>query len=163
MFKLIKEDGSIVVLETKRGRFVLSESFDSHYPGFYVDYQEPGKPERNLALIEHGLEEDVLRSFLWEGSDSECGDYSHCVVHERPESDELTALKEGIRRAQEIYEGIDLELHHLYEDGVHRYELGYVGSKDYYFYPIQEFHFTSTAPSDAEYCALKHGITYIED
>lgn len=163
MFKLIKEDGSMVVLENERGRFILTESLDPDYPGFYVDYQEPGKPERGLAVIEHALDEDILRTLVWKDSGAGHGDYSHCIVHERPENEELNALEEGMKRAQEIYNGIDLELHHLYEDDYHRYELGYVGSKDYYFYPIQEFHFTSTAPSDAEYCALKHGITYIED
>ena len=163
MFKLIEQDGSVVVLETERGRFVLTAGLDADYPGFYVDYQEPGKPVRNLAVIEHVLEANVLRTLAWENSDADNSDYSHCIVHDRPESEELNALKEGLEQACRTYEGIDLELHHLYEDGVHRFELGYVGSQDDCFYPIQEFHLTSTYPSDVEYCALKYGVAYIED
>ena len=92
MFKLEAKDDSTVILETGRGYFLLTASDDANYPGFVIDYQEIGKPICSLAVIEHDLEEDELRTHVWEGSNS--SDYNNACtfVHERPQCEELNTL-----------------------------------------------------------------------
>lgn len=162
MFKFIKDDGSEIVLETGRGRFLLSSSCDSDYPGFYVDYQEPGKPTRTLAVVEHVLEDDLLRTILWESSDSNLFDSSHIIQHQRPEHEGLHSLEQAIKKIDNTHAGLELEARLSDNKELFTLDLGYWGV-DCNFYTIETIHLSEVSLDDIIYCVEHHGWKFVQE
>lgn len=161
MFELM-ENGTVVVLKTEQGRFVIStceEEDMAKSPKISVDYQQVGKPVRNLAIIAHDTRRDTLKTLVFKNSlNSEPDREMVHVVHDQLESEELTQFEEAIKKAKSRYNGIDLEVHYRSDEEV--YELCYVGRNDDR-YTIQEFQLSQILPKDVEYCTLSHGLDYI--
>lgn len=162
MFKFIKEDGSMIALETGRGRFVLTVSPDPDYPGVCVDYQEPGKPTRDLAVIEHDLENDTVRTILWESSNSNLFDSSHIIQHQRPEHEGLHSLEQAIKKIDNTHAGLELEARLSDNKELFTLDLGYWGV-DYNFYTIETIHISEVYLNDIIYCVEHHGWKFVQE
>ena len=120
---------------------------------------------RNLAIIEHVLEGDVLRTLAWESSGANDCDCSHVIVYDRPKNAEVEELYESLCDACERYAGYPLALLRMYpEDEVSglKFELGYWDIQ-INFWPIQEFELVNSSLDDIEYCATQIGIEFRAD
>lgn len=155
MFELM-ENETVAVLKTEKGRFVISMGAVEDMakcPEISVDYQQIGKPVRNLAVIAHDMRKDILKTIVFENPNN-----FEMIYHDQLESDELTQFEEAIKKAKSTYNGINLEVHYRSDKEV--YELCYVGRNDDR-YTIQEFQLSEIRPKDVEYCTLSHGLDYI--
>lgn len=162
MFKVV-EEGRQVILETERGRFILSDTLDEDYKGFYIDYQEPGAPVRNLAVVEHLIDEDNLRLCVWEHTDSEYQEMTHIIQFDRPQSADLTRLTKLIQQTKQTHAGCELAVirtRSAESDSI-VYRLGYF-DRDYNFYPLHELKIEEYV-ADIKYCVESHGIEWRED
>lgn len=162
MFKVV-EDGNQVILETERGRFILSDTLDEDYKGFYIDYQEPGAPVRNLAVVEHIIDEDCLRLCAWEHTDSEFDEMTHIIQFDRPQSDGLTRLTELIQQVKQTHAGCELVVIKAdsTEYGPNVYLLGYFDC-DYNLYQLHQLTIDAMI-DDIKYCVEHHGIEWRQE
>lgn len=163
MFKVV-EEGRQVILETERGRFVFSESLKTDSPGVFIGYQEPGKPIRTLADIEHVMESDCLQLRAWQHSNLVTGDLTHQIIFERPEAEDLTHLTEVIQQVKQTHAGCELVF--IKKAAIspltpYHYILGYF-DRDYNLYPLHELTFDSEL-DDIKYCVESHGIEWREE
>lgn len=162
MFKLDGNDTSTVLLETGRGWFILSATDDATCPGFVVDYKEVGKPICSLALIQHDLQDDELRTHVWEDSDSSTYNTACTFVHERPQCEELNTLVATMKKINTTHEGLDLEIQYWSDQNPRCYHLGYANPKTSDFVTLQTFKFIEATSADVKECAHFYGWSYTE-
>lgn len=163
MFKVSK-DGNQVILETKAGQFVLTKSLDDDYPGFYVDYQEPGAPLRTLAVVEHFLEQDALQLWAWEHANSGTADVTHKIIFDRPQREDLTKLKTVLDHVTGTHAGCELAF--IKKDtpessAGYLFEIGYFDRQDN-FWPLQELTIKAVL-NDIKYCVESYDVEWREE